>query len=296
MYPVFEYIFHLLREQSSRFDPEWHGKADFKLREKLAESRLRNKAIPDGHYLNLTGYGNCRNGRPEDAGIMSKRHSGFSLIELLMVLGVMAILMGMLVPSVGIVREKAQRMATGQKLRQIGLAVATYQSVTGQSLKGSDLGDWMARLASETGVREGKLYIFEEDPLLAAAADSIPPVLVKPGKGGDWEEVEGFEDWPIGVAVVSGLNLMSNPSTTPVAWTRGLASSGKWQDYSGQRPGIYGSKGGFIVFLDGHVEYHTDLARGGGQLVDFSDGSRTADIRQAIGPGTTVFDFLGRVF
>jgi prepilin-type N-terminal cleavage/methylation domain-containing protein len=227
---------------------------------------------------------------------MKTKRSGFSLIELLMVLGVMAILMGMLVPSVGVVREKAQRMATGQKLRQIGLAVATYQSVTGQGLKGADLGDWMARLAAQTGVREGRLYVFEEDPLLTEPADSIPPVLVQPGKDGRWEEVQGFEDWPIGVAVASGVPVTANPATTPVAWTRGLESSGKWQDYGGQRPGIYGSKGGFIVFLDGHVEFHTDLARGGGQLVSFSDGSRTPDIRQAIGPGAAAFDFLGKVF
>ena len=111
-----------------------------------------------------------------------------------MVLGVMAILMGMLAPAVGMIREKAQRMATAQKLRQIGMAVATYQSLTGRSLAGSDLGDWMSRLAAETGVREGGLYIFKEDPLLSQQTESIPPVLVQPAENGDWEEIKGFED------------------------------------------------------------------------------------------------------
>jgi prepilin-type processing-associated H-X9-DG protein len=187
-------------------------------------------------------------------------------------------------------------MATAQKLRQIGLAVATYQSVTGRSLGGVDLGDWIGRLAAETGVREGKLFIFEEDPLLAQAGERIPPVLVQQGAGGQWEEVVGFEDWPIGVAVASGLNPMAHPSTTPVAWTRGLTSQGQWQGFAAPRPGIYGEEGGYIVFLDGHVEFYRDLALDGGQLVDFSDGSRTSDIRDAIGPGVSVYDFLGRVF
>lgn len=227
---------------------------------------------------------------------MRTKNSGFSLIELLMVLGVMSILMGMLIPSVGVIREKAQRMATGQKLRQIGLAVATYQSVTGRSLSGADLGDWMARLAAETGLRDGEIYIFEEDPLLAQVPATVPPVLVLPGPNGAWEEIENFGDWPIGVAVASGISPLANPSTTPVAWTRGLTPAGQWQDFGTARPGVYGSEGGFIAFLDGHVAFYSDLARDGGQLVSLADGRPTADIREAIGPGTIVFDFLGRVF
>ncbi len=227
---------------------------------------------------------------------MNREQSGFSLIELLMVLGVMTILMGMLIPSVGVVREKAQRMATGQKLRQIGIAVATYQNTTGRSLRGSDLGDWMARLASETGVRDGELYIFAEDPLMNQVVKEIPPVLVQPDANGTWQEVQGFEDWPIGVAVVSGLNTLANASTTPVAWTRGLESNGRWQGLEGNRPGVYGDDGGYIVFMDGHIEFHNDLALDGGRLVHFQTGEPTADIRDAIGPGTAVYDFLGKVF
>ena len=231
----------------------------------------------------------------QDGG-MKEKQAGFSLIEMLMVLGVMAILMGMLVPSVGVVREKAQRMATGQKLRQIGLAVATYQSLTGRSLSGSDLGDWMARLAAETGVREADLYLFEEDPLLAQVAESIPPVLVQPGSGSAWEPVAGFENWPIGVAVVSGSSTASNPSTTPVAWTRGLGTDGRWAAFGEARPGVYGEQGGFIVYLDGHVEFFRDLSRDGGQLVNFADGRPTANIIEAIGPNAIVYDYIGRVF
>lgn len=225
-----------------------------------------------------------------------RRKHGFSLIELLMVLGVMAILMGMLAPAVGVVREKAQRMATAQKMRQIGLAVATYQSVTGRSLTARDLGDWISRLAAETGVRDAELFIFQEDPLLAQQTDSLPPVLVQPKGDGEWEEIAGFEEWPIGVAVASGLQLDSNPSTTPVAWTRGLNTSGQWQNSASSRPGIYGSEGGFVVFLDGHVQFYRNLTEDGGQLIDYIEGTRTSDIRRALNPGAKAFDFLGQVF
>ena len=227
---------------------------------------------------------------------MMKHKSGFSLIELLMVLGVMGILMGMLIPSVGVVRERAQRMATGQKVRQIGLAVATYQSVTGRSLAGSELSEWITLLAAETGLREGPLFLFEEDPLLAAIPSKIPPVLVEQPAPGTWEVIEGFTNWPLGIVVASGVSPLAPPSTTPIVWTRGLTADGTWLGHGSDRAGIYGSNGGFIVFLDGHVEFHRDLGKDGGQLVAYDDGSRTADIRRAIGPGTTIYDYRGEVF
>jgi len=213
-----------------------------------------------------------------------------------MVLGVMGLLMGMLIPSVGVVREKAQRMATGQKLRQIGIAVATYHTTTGKPLVAESLEEWITELASETGLREGELFLFDEDPLVMRMTEEIPTVLVQNSGGGDWESVGGFTGLPIGIAVASGVSPYANPSTTPIAWTRGLTPSGSWQDHGGDRAGVYGSDGGFIVFLDGHVEYHRNLADGGGRLVSWEEGSPTAEIGEALGPGTQAYDYKGQVF
>lgn len=224
------------------------------------------------------------------------RRSGFTLIELLMVLGVLAILMGMLVPSAGLVREKAQRVATSQKLRHIGLAVATYHQTTGLALVGESLGDWMAKLGQETGIRESRLYLFDEDPLFALVGKTPPPALVEPAAGGAWKPVTEFSKWPVGIAVVSGQHPLSNPSTTPVAWTRGLQTSGKWRAIGENKSGIYGDAGGFIVFLDGHVEFHRDLSEGGGRLLTYDKGLPTADITKAIQPGAKVYDYLGLAY
>ena len=227
---------------------------------------------------------------------MKYKQQGFSLIELLMVLGVMALLMGMLIPSVGVVRQKAQRMATAQKLRQLGLGVAAYQSITGQALKAGSLGEWIRELATETGLREGELYLFEEDPLVAVSLETMPPVLVRKTGIGHWSLIDGFDALPVGVAVASGISPMSNPSTTPVAWTRGLTTDGYWLAQGNERSGIYGDEGGFIVFLDGHVVFFRNLEKDGGQLVSCEDARRTSDIREALGSGVRAYDFLGRVF
>lgn len=53
---------------------------------------------------------------------------GFTLIELLVVLSIIGILAGLLMPAIGSVRESAHQLTCANKLRQIGMAHAGYQS------------------------------------------------------------------------------------------------------------------------------------------------------------------------
>jgi prepilin-type N-terminal cleavage/methylation domain-containing protein/prepilin-type processing-associated H-X9-DG protein len=74
-----------------------------------------------------------RNQRPEGAAIMngSAKRTGFTLVELLVVIGILAMLMGMLLPAVQGAREAGRRNNCMNNMTQLGKAVFSFDSARG---------------------------------------------------------------------------------------------------------------------------------------------------------------------
>jgi prepilin-type N-terminal cleavage/methylation domain-containing protein/prepilin-type processing-associated H-X9-DG protein len=73
------------------------------------------------------------------------RRRGFTLVELLVVVAILATLVGLLLPAVQAGRESARRASCSNNLRQLGLAAANHESARGRFPIGAESRQWDER-------------------------------------------------------------------------------------------------------------------------------------------------------
>ncbi|HVS54267.1 MAG TPA: prepilin-type N-terminal cleavage/methylation domain-containing protein [Opitutaceae bacterium] len=186
----------------------------------------------------------------------------FTLIELLTVIAIIGILAAIIIPTVGTVRAKAQRAVDGNNLREILKAAQIYAQDNNdrlpdpQALATTFQGStavyrWPGILAKNGILLDPSFYFAKNDPLAPATA---PTVILRAGVTAKNQLDPTFTASTMSWEFVGGLK-MSDPATTPVAFTRGLTTGGTW-NVSGGTQGVYSDTGGYIAFLGGNVVFY----------------------------------------
>jgi prepilin-type N-terminal cleavage/methylation domain-containing protein len=219
-------------------------------------------------------------------------HAAFTLIELLTVIAIIGILAAIVIPTVGTVREKAQRAVDANSIREILKAAQIYAgenqdrlpdpqptSIPNSVLNAPQLAwKWPGILAKNNILTDPTFYFAKNDP---AFNGTFPTFIIQPsaarntlhtsftqGRSPSWEFVGGVK--------------MSDSARTPVIYTRGLQANGTWSATSG----VYKDTGGYIAFLGGNVAFYNNVQGANSPFYSNNPTSTSQtqpqDIRQAI--------------
>ena len=91
---------------------------------------------------------------------------------------------------------------------------------------------WIGLLGRAGTLNDASLYFAKNDPLFDGAA---PATVIDPDDAAHGQVVAALEDKTPSFEFVGGLK-MSDPATTPIAFTRGLNAQGSWDDQPGRLP------------------------------------------------------------
>ncbi len=211
--------------------------------------------------------------------LSSKR--GLTLIEILGVLTIIGVLAAVLIPSISFVSEKAQKTKAASHLRQLVLAYTIcLQSGDTKGLNTcKDIHSLAAYLAKHTHLNDPQLWLLEQDPLIDEKAKTLK-TLIKP----EGTPTDDFKALTLSFSFVVKLPSGLCPSTAPIAWSRGLKEDGTWDE----KEGVWGSTGGYVAFLDGHIEWYDNVKDTDKQFCHYSTYAPTSSYKEALGPNAVV--------
>ncbi|MDQ8198389.1 type II secretion system protein [Pelagicoccus enzymogenes] len=211
---------------------------------------------------------------------------GFTLIEVLTVIAILAILGAIIFPTVGQFRTLAKKSSDSSDLRDIVQASLLFASQNGERLVGpqqtlgntgvettsdNDIVDVAAILAYEADLNDPKVWVSANENNRLQTTGGLY-VRTTTTEGVSSLAPGNFDPGEFSYSYVTGLNTFDS-STTPVVYTRQSGTGGRWGPND-----PYSTEGGHIAFLGGNVNWYEDVT---GQLIT-PDGGTANTIADAV--------------
>lgn len=201
-------------------------------------------------------------GRSDSARPRRGRRTGSTLVELLVVIGVIAVLIGLLMPALSRARENARRVNCMSNMRQLTTAWVAYsQQNKGQLVFAENWPNewaWATDGNSDDAIRKGLLYSWVPDPRVYRCPNDPLEVNLRS------YSINTFCNGAIAaIPSVKSITQIRYPSRVmvfveefdPRGWNMGsflmFSSGDMWIDY----PVSWHNRGANVSFAEGHVEY-----------------------------------------
>jgi prepilin-type N-terminal cleavage/methylation domain-containing protein/prepilin-type processing-associated H-X9-DG protein len=193
--------------------------------------------------------------RPAPATRPPRSPRAFTLVELLVVIGIIALLVGILFPVFGRARDQARKTKCLANLRSIGQAVFAYANTNRDRLPNgngpqvwddADAANWVMKNFAED-VGEGRVFHCPSDK-----DDAEPDVIENAYQNEPKSARISYEFYSLFWASSYGPKLAQLKGRAPVAWD--LDGGPRDPKLKGNGDDNHGPDGGNVLFSDGHAE------------------------------------------
>jgi competence protein ComGC len=227
---------------------------------------------------------------------VKSKNKSFTLLEIVFTIVIIGVLLALFLPVMSSIKLAAQKVKDQSNLKTITAAWRECVINYGREINSCN---WqknpgyvslvMERLAGCDGSGKISDMVLNDPYVYISSGDKYAGKIIKDVicffNGTEVREAGWYNNVSnimtsgallISYCLITGLPAYVPLDTTPFAFTRGLRVDGKWDE----KAGLYGSKGGFVVFCVGHTTWFDGSKSA--RFLRWDQSGYTSDIREAV--------------